>query len=323
MLMGMDSSSGDDAPAGEPAAPTPPVRTQVDIDSERRRIEADRTARRVRLGASPTPETLADIESHIRLMEGEHLAVAYEICGPFAGDDPDAIAELQNRLGHGGPARSYTLRQVLNALCLGVLPVAPSAVTRVHRKIRVFHRRFEGSLRLDSKDFLRENEQMLDRMLNDESAQEAEEEEAAQAEASYAKKLAKAGVYVFTYPHYYRYPTVPSGYNDRLHDRTLMKIGRADNLGRRIDEVANVTAAPEPRRILRLYLPRSDSDPVDAIERKFHGMLDDAGHAGPRRASRERQTGGTEWFATSLEFLDSIADLLRLEIVELDAVEGL
>lgn len=94
-------------------------------------------------------------------------------------------------------------------------------------------------------------------------------------------------------------------------------------MGTRIDQIANVTVAPEPRRILRLYLPRDEADDVREIERKFHRLLDAAGHAGPRRASVERQTGGTEWSATSLEFLDDIASVMELEIVELDAVDGL
>lgn len=275
------------------------------------------------MGHNSTPAVLADIERHIRQMKGDHLAVAFEVLDPSASNDTFAIAELQKRLGHDGPARAYRFRQTVDAFRFGVLPTSPSTARYVQRRLRAFRRRFQRSLVPESVAFLHENERWLGDMLDDEGVQEAEEDEAARAELEHTKQLAKAGVYVFTYPHYHRNPTVPSERTDRLHDRTLMKIGSADSMGTRIDQIANVTGAPEPRRILRLYLPRDEADDVREIERKFHRLLDVAGHAGPRRASVERQTGGTEWFATSLEFLDDIASVMELEIVELDAVDGL
>ena len=75
--------------------------------------------------------------------------------------------------------------------------------------------------------------------------------------------------------------------------------------------------------IWRLYLPHQPSTTavVRELERTFHPLLDNAGHAGPRRASRERQPGGIEWFATCLEFLDTVAATLGLDIVALDTTE--
>lgn len=320
--MSIDTSNSADAPAKASEPTTCSAWTQVGIDTERQRRAADLWTQRV-LGPNSTPVILADIERHIRQMDGDHLAVAFEVLGQTASEDTSAIAELQNRLGHDGPARAYRFRQTVDAFRFGVLPTSPSAARYVQRRLRAFRRRFDRSLLQESVRFLQENERRLSDMLDDEGAHEAEENEAAQAEVNHAEQLKKSGVYVFTYPHYHRNPTVPSERTDRLHDRTLMKIGSADRLGKRIDQIANVTGAPEPRRILRLYLPPDGANDVRAIERKFHRLLDAAGHAGPRRASVERQAGGTEWFATSLEFLDSIAEVLELEVVELDAVEGL
>ncbi len=90
----------------------------------------------------------------------------------------------------------------------------------------------------------------------------------------------------------------------------------------RIDQIANQTAAPEPRRVLRLYRPTETAPEVHDIERTFDRLLDAAGHGGPRRSSVERQFGGTEWFETSVEFLDAIAVALGLTIVDLEALES-
>lgn len=132
-------------------------------------------------------------------------------------------------------------------------------------------------------------------------------------------------MYVFTYPHYLRHPIAASERTDRLPDRTLFKVGSAaKNIRARVNQIANQTAAPEPPRIVRLYLPQQPSTTADVreLERTFHLLLDAAGHGGPRRASRERQSGGTEWFATSTDFLDAIASTLGLEVVALDAPDG-
>ena len=77
---------------------------------------------------------------------------------------------------------------------------------------------------------------------------------------------------------------------------------------------------PEHRRILRAYLTshgetRSGRD----FERLFHDLLDTAGHAGPKRNSTEYQRGGKEWFYTNVDFLDQVARILNLEIVEIDS----
>ncbi len=322
MSLDISEEVGGPVSSDESLANADPVWTQEAIEAERQRIAGDRWAKRV-LGRGPTPETLADIEGHIRRMDGENLALALSILGQLGNDDTAAVTALQELLGHERPGGAYQLRQLIDALRFGVLPTSPAPARRAQRRIRTFRTRFEESLAPDSLAYLGDNEQRLGDMLADEAAQEAEDDEAAQAEAEHSEHLAKAGVYVFTYPHYHRHPTIPSERTDRLPDRTLMKIGSASNLGQRIDQIANQTAAPEPRRILRLYLSSDPDADVRELEYKFHRLLDAAGHAGPRRASVQRQTGGTEWFTTSLDFLDSVAATLALEIIVFDAVEGL
>lgn len=204
------------------------------------------------MGRSPTSAVLAEIERCIRLMSDENLGRALEVLGDK--DDQAKVLLLQETLSHAGPALAYTLRQMLEALRFGVLPQSPTPANRVQRRLRTFRSRFDKSLSTEAAVFLAENESLLGSMQS-EDAREAEDEEVAQTEEAFAEQLSSGGVYAFTYPHYIRHPTAPSERTDRLPDRTLIKVGcAAKNIRARIDKIANETAAPEPRRILRLYL---------------------------------------------------------------------
>jgi hypothetical protein len=109
------------------------------------------------------------------------------------------------------------------------------------------------------------------------------------------------GIYVYALPHYLRHPY------DEESNRTLLKVGRSDrSVMRRFREQTRTTALPEEPVLLRIY-PSSPEEAVKA-ERHFHELLEAADHA----RSRAR-TGGTEWFLTSLRFLDALADLMGLE----------
>ena len=291
--------------------------TREAIEAERQRLVSERQ-RRV-LGRSPTPFVLAEIEKHICEMADENLGRAFEVLAE--NDEQAEVLALQQALGHTKPGLAYILRQILESLRFGVLPASPTLASRVQRRLRTFREKFQNSLSAEAAAFLSENESLLDSMQSEE-AKEAEDNEIAQSETAFTEQLNAGGVYAFTYPHYLRHPIAPSERTDRLPDRTLYKVGSAaKNIRARVDQIANTTAAPEPRRILRLYLPQQPTKTAEVrdLERTFHLLLDAAGHAGPRRASRERQPGGTEWFATSTDFLDAIASTLGLEIVALDA----
>jgi hypothetical protein len=47
------------------------------------------------------------------------------------------------------------------------------------------------------------------------------------------------------------------------------------------------------------------------VERTFHRLLEAADHD-----RSQARTGGTEWFLTSVRFLDEIANTLRLKVRE-------
>ena len=76
------------------------------------------------------------------------------------------------------------------------------------------------------------------------------------------------GIYVYSYPHYIRYPVNPSDEDDTL-SRTYLKIGMSEtDPKKRAKGQQNLTAVPEPIILLRMYT-HSDGD-LKEIERKIH-----------------------------------------------------
>ncbi len=145
----------------------------------------------------------------------------------------------------------------------------------------------------------------LDDAMADESAQVEEEDELKAKGDELEEALAiEGGVYVYTFPQYWRYPTVPGT------KRTLLKIGMTTREATgRLREQARGTAMPEEPLILRVYRSKTIEPP--AAERSFHMLLN---AAGPH--SRQQQRGGREWFETSVEFLDTVASVLGLETLQ-------
>ena len=114
------------------------------------------------------------------------------------------------------------------------------------------------------------------------------------------------GIYVYTYPHYMKHPVLKAE-DDDTKTRTYLKIGKSETgmLGRIKQQ--NTTSMPEPPLVLRLYtVPEGD---ITEIEAKIHSHLSAAEHG------RVLMIGaGKEWFLTHLEFIDSTANLLGLQL---------
>ena len=116
-----------------------------------------------------------------------------------------------------------------------------------------------------------------------------------------------AGIYVYTFPHYLRYPVVPSDEDD-TNSRTYLKIGSSTtDMAARV-KGQNTTALPERPIILRMYTC-PDGEKIETVERRIHNHLSAADH-NPNRSPG----AGKEWFLTHLRFVDSTADLLGLKL---------
>lgn len=114
-------------------------------------------------------------------------------------------------------------------------------------------------------------------------------------------------IYVYTFSHYETY-FVKISEDELVQDRTYYKVGKTEQ-NKPEDRITQQTktAVPETPLVLRLYEIESGQN-VHEIEKAFHDLLDKAGH------SYARSNAGKEWFLTNLEFLDSIASLLKLKI---------
>jgi hypothetical protein len=99
-------------------------------------------------------------------------------------------------------------------------------------------------------------------------------------------------------------------------DRTLLKVGMSDrDTMRRFRQQQRTTELPEDPELLRVYV--GDLDSYAVVERQIHELLRAADH----RQARGNATG-TEWFLTSLKFIDAIAGTLGLRPHDFEATKG-
>ena len=176
------------------------------------------------------------------------------------------------------------------------------------RMLRGFYKRHERNLSDATKQRLvalaGEHETFASRNMEEERSRENAEIELREREWT---QINVPGVYVYTYPHYKRFPVLTTD-NPDTSPRTFLKIGKSDrDMAKRIAS-QNRTSMPESPLVLRMYGVPPNGNTVDEIEKTIHSHLNAADH------NRNTQKGaGTEWFLTHLSFVDSTASLLGLE----------
>ena len=251
-------------------------------------------------GQRPPLDVRSDIE---RMLDNDGTRLGDAFRGKNRGLNP---LEISEELGIGTVGWFYHKNRDLSALLEGELPDKPSTAGYTQSAFKLLLRQDPSDR---TKQWLEVNLRALEVIAND---QERKEEEIAKSE-----KLADTeynlwqGVYVYTFPHYHYNPV------DRDSDppRTIMKIGQTagqDGIRARINQQMT-TAVPEDPLIYRAYRTTVIAEAEDGIEKlsrdletQFHGILDAAGH--------KRSRKGKEWFLTSLDFLDALAETWDLEI---------
>jgi hypothetical protein len=207
------------------------------------------------------------------------------------------------------PAPVYSALRTADMLLTGAVTSYPTVAAQHAGRIRSWFWDADRGLRSLSPELRREledQERALNAVTNDRLAQEREDESAADA-TRVAVSSGVPGIYVYTLPHYLRYPI------DKDTGKTLLKVGHSStDAFYRAGSQGRLTALPEDPILLRIY-PTSDSAKV---EREFHDWLGDADHA---RSDARR--GGSEWFVTSTRFLDRIARSLSLDVQIVKNVE--
>ena len=206
--------------------------------------------------------------------------------------------EIQASRGASHPNFIWNYRRSARAF-LGDLPAAPSVALVALRSLRSFLKR--TTLSPEARAVLEGRVAAMEKTASAQDAIQVEDRQARDATAK-AEERGIPGIYVYSLPHYMRHP-----YDDDS-GRTLLKVGRADrDVIRRFREQTRTTALPEDPVLLRVYACES-ADSI-AKERIFHRLLEAADH--DRSTAR---TGGTEWFLTSIRFLDEVASVLGLRI---------
>ena len=246
---------------------------------------------------TPSDETITDLRRALEDNTG-NLGRVYQVLQ----EGKSSNAEIIDVGAAANSGAASNLKTIINAILTGDCPSAPSLAAQAGRAI--------GGMLKTNPDFSTTTKSYLTSLRSEFDAHgqdaEAVEREDREIEAA-SENLERAiedldGVYVYTFPTYFR--TVQKIDPERI----LLKIGKTDRFSStRIREQQRATNMPEDPWTLRVY--RSETIPLDDLERKFHKMLDAAGHG---RSNGRR--AGKEWFYTNLEFLDSVAELLSLEV---------
>ena len=223
--------------------------------------------------------------------------------GKAAGKSADEIA---GDLGVQTSNFVWNSERIARAIATGDMPSAPSMIRSALSATRSFLARHSNTLSNGAQAILVNRIQRLEALSENEEAEELEDKEIRE-NAKATLNLNIPGIYAYTLPHYYRHPVLPAD-GDALTSRTLIKVGKADNdVIKRFRQQERNTSLPEDPWLLRIYTCIGD---VYQTEQAIHRLLRAADH----RQSTGR-SAGTEWFLTSLRFLDEVASQKQLETV--------
>ncbi|MHA3683743.1 hypothetical protein ACXR2W_05755 [Leucobacter sp. HY1908] len=215
----------------------------------------------------------------------------------FRGDRDGLTREEQAEMvGAKTVNYGYNNGVTIKALVDGTLPSGPTLALQAARRLRTLLKRDDLSQELRADWALLEEQLTL--RAEDRLAAEAEDTATAKATTE-AESVGTSGIYVYTLPHYLKYPV------DAETGKTYLKVGHSSrDVLHRAGSQGRLTALPEDPILLRIYPSPASGE----TERKFHEWLRMADHHGART-----RRGGTEWFLTSTKFLDHIATELGLE----------
>jgi len=257
----------------------------------------------------PSPEVMTEINQALKENSGALGKVARVMADGVTSPTEMANLGAGANSGHAG-----NMARIITYIQTGSVPTAPSRAALAARAIGGLLRDnpvFSG----EALKYLQSLKQIAESVEKDDEANAGEQTSLLRASEELTQKVEKlGGVYVYTFPTYLK---VPAKYDP---ERFWLKIGQTGRVvEKRVSDQLRSTAMPEDPVILRVYTdPKGEAvgSEVDyaALEKKFHKLLMSAGHS-----KTSARSGGTEWFATTLEFLDEIAETLTLDIETRDA----
>lgn len=186
-----------------------------------------------------------------------------------------------------------------------VVSTSPTSAAKGDRRLRRFLKRNGSVLSEETRSVLEDLADDYRRVSTGEAAIVREDLEVEEKNSQIPRGL--AGIYVYTYPHYLKYPVLPED-DDDTSSRTYLKIGLSETDVRDRVQQQSTTSLPEPPIILRIYT--SSGGDLPEIEARIHQHLETIDHS---RVNRRRRGAGKEWFLTHLPCVDSTAELLGLD----------
>lgn len=213
--------------------------------------------------------------------------------------------EIAEKSGASNRGVVYNYQKMLSAILEGTLPNSASISRNAARSISRLIKE-SATITPPTLEYLNatrarliENTESETAVLHDQATLEAQS--AALVEVA---STIQNGIYVYSFPTYLHFGTVED------QEVFWLKIGSTKNsVWQRIVDQNRQTSMPEDPKLLRIY--HKDQMDIDAIEQKFHLTLDRVGH---ERSAARRTKAGKEWFASTLDAIDAIAELLELEI---------
>lgn len=252
-------------------------------------------------GAVQIQDSVRDSIVEILRADDTRLGDVYRL-----GEAGKSATEIADELGVGTSGFVSNYKTMIAAMLDGTLPVSTSVSAQIASRLRNWLK--DPSFEPETRAYLEDLHTSLLTRADDVAAKTIEDERAKQ-QTKDVEEQNVPGIYVYTLPHYLRYPFDPGS------GRTLLKVGRSErDTFQRVAGQTRITALPEDPVLLRVY--PTELGQSAGVEANFHSWLDDANHD----RSRSRR-GGTEWFLTSLRFLDRIAKSNDLEIVVVNETE--
>ena len=222
-------------------------------------------------------------------------------------------AELVKETGASNRGVVYNYQKMVSAILEGKLPNSASVSRNAARSISRLIKNASG-VSPKTLDYLNSTRVKLIENAETEDAVQ-HDQESIEMQSTVLAKIAsgiQTGIYVYSFPTYLHFGTVED------HDVFWLKIGSTKNsVWQRIVEQNRQTSMPEDPKLLRIY-HKVDMN-IEEVEKKFHYTLERVGH---ERSAARRTKAGTEWFATTLDAVDAIAELMDLKIERYEVTDS-
>lgn len=193
--------------------------------------------------------------------------------------------DIVEELGLETPQYVHKNRRHRKAIIEGILPKKTTSARECKDALRGFIKRGQEYLSTETIQELEKRATECDRLATDPQVLEEEDAKVGK-KINQAVKSGVAGIYVYTYPHYYRHPVVQE--TDDTDARTYLKIGMSEkDAFKRV--MQQKTGMPEDPRLLQIWVVENDGD-LRKIEKRIHDHLRTIGHGGRQRK---------EWFLTN------------------------